>query len=142
MISVVYSQTTGRIRSVVVPSQANEQIICNLLAGEALQQFNMSYAKQDLNALQATLNQITGLIPSKDRYVMVDANGNVLSACICDSACGDCDPKNYDPQGKMVGCQMIQHDTASPGWTYSNGVFTTPPDFVGPLKPGAGTVGN
>jgi hypothetical protein len=119
MISVVYSQATGRIRSIVVPSQANEQIVCNLLPGEALQQFDISFAKQDLNFLQNALNQITGLLPSGDRYVMVDGGGNVISACICCPACGDCDPKNFDPKGTMPGCQMIQHDTASPGWTWT-----------------------
>ncbi len=116
MISVIYSQTTGRIRSVIVPQTANEQITPNLLPGEAVQQFDISIAKQDLNALQASLNAITGLTPTNDRFAIVDVLGNVVGATIACPACGDSVP----------GHQLIANPAASPGWKLVAGTLTPP----------------
>lgn len=124
MISVIYSATTGRIRSIIVPQTANEQIQPNLLPGEAVQQFDMSVAKQDLNALQVSLNAITGLTPSNDRFAIVDKNNNVIGAVIACPACGDAVPN----------CQLIPSATAAPGWILSAGSLT-PPSITVSLDP-------
>jgi hypothetical protein len=115
MIFVIYSATTGRIRSIIVP-QGNEKISPNLLAGEAVQQFDMSVAKQDLNTLQASLNAITGLSPANDRFAIIDNNGNVTGAVIADPSCGDVVP----------ACQLVASPNATIGWKFQAGVFIPP----------------
>lgn len=122
-IHVVYSKLTGRIRSIVVPTQVGEPVACNLGEGEAVSHFDLSFVKQPLEALQAALNQQTGLVPSNDLYAMVDVQGNVTKLVLADLAIDAPD----------AGCQLVAAQVAGPGWTYDKNAKTfTNPKPLGP----------
>ncbi len=87
---IIYSIATGRLRRVVTPSS-------NLVKHSGEGQLAVSTAQYNsfagLDDIQAFVNALTGLTPSDDRYVSVDASYNVLSAHIADPACGDVAPQ-------------------------------------------------
>jgi hypothetical protein len=121
IVQVTYCTHTGRIRRIDIPTQVGEVIVPVLGQTEAAQPFPIASAKGDINSLQETLNQSTGLSPPSDRYVMVDGSGNVVGAVHC---CPICD-------GSPPGITLVQHDQAGPAWKYIAGSFIAPPDVVG-----------
>jgi hypothetical protein len=108
---IVYSKNTGRIRSIVVPENKNEQQILDLVKlniGEALIRFDMKdFAEQPI--LQDKLNEITGLIPKDDRFIVVNPNTNQIESIII------ADEKIDSVSGK----KMIKNAEATPEWTYN-----------------------
>src|SRR5437660_1321971 len=112
MFGIIYSKNTGRIRWWIVPDNDNELNALNLKPGELLLKVDNSLYG-DLFHLQDLVSQKTGLIPSNDRYAVIDSLGNVVSAIIADPLCGD----------QITGFQLIAHDIACPGWKYISNVF-------------------
>lgn len=120
--AIVYSIATGRVRRVVDP-QANVPNVIAFLAqakagaGEAV----LVYTKQgngldNLLSWQAAVTAHTGITPANDRYCVIDANSNIVSAIIADPACGD----GYS------GYTLVANAAADSSWTYANGTFTPP----------------
>lgn len=98
--AVIYSQTTGRVRSWhnFNGKDETDDMLSSVCAaqGEAIALFPME-EYGDVFAIQALVNQITGLIPSNDRYAIIDPNqldetGNpiVIGSVFADpDGCGD-----------------------------------------------------
>ncbi len=104
-VDIGYSIRTGRLRWIVVPS-------ANLQRHSGEGQLTVSDAQYQgfaagTDAIQAFVNGVTGLTPSGDRYVSVDASHNVLSAHIADPASGDVAPQ--------TGLPLVAHATANAG---------------------------
>jgi hypothetical protein len=99
---IVYSIATGRVRRIVTPSS-------HLTNHSGEEQLTVATAQYQAFAgpddIQAFVNTSTGLTPSGDRYVSVDASFNVLSAHIADPACGDVAPQ--------TGLPLVAHATAN-----------------------------
>lgn len=116
MIGIVYSQATGRIRSIIYPDHDADLHSVKLGTGEAMETMDLPQDQvPNVHALQALLNDITNLIPANDLYAVVDANGNVTGAIIADPTCGDTVPNH----------QLIAHEQAHTliGGTYLNSIF-------------------
>jgi hypothetical protein len=115
--AVIYSTATGRVRrwlsTVDYPDAPTITAVAGALPGEAVL---VVPGVADLLALQAAVTVACGITPSADRYVHVDALGNVVGACFADPA--------IDPP--LPGCTMYAHDKADPGWTMVGGVFIPP----------------
>jgi len=92
-VALIFSGDTGRLRSWIVPDD-DAQIAAYVSPnpGESvlvipLDQYS---AAAGLEALQAIVNAATGKSPGgADRYIMVDAGGNVGHALFASPACGD-----------------------------------------------------
>ena len=113
---IVYSKNTGRIRSIVVPENENEQHILdlvNLNNGEALIKMKMEEFDYD-NILQDKLNKITGLKPKDDRFVILNNENEVEGVIIAD-----------EKIDKLTS-KMIKNNEASIGWKYNKGIFKKP----------------
>jgi hypothetical protein len=106
-VGVIYSGTTGRIRSVVIPDFDSQLINRALGKGEAIQIVSSAtYSSLSLDGLQSFLEGITGLSPTSDRYVSIDASGNVIDIHIADPVgCADLSP--------YAGCSLTAHATAN-----------------------------
>lgn len=109
-VALVYSSSTGRLRSWIVPgddSQLHGFVPAN--RGEAVlvitrEQYD---AAADLFSLQALINFVTGKSPSnEDRYADIDAGGNVVSVLYACPNCGD---------APSDGLTRIQHNTVPAG---------------------------
>jgi hypothetical protein len=115
---VVYSKNTGRIRSIVVPENKNEQQILDLVKlniGEALIRFDMKdFAEQPI--LQDKLNEITGLIPKDDRFIVVNPNTNKIESVIIADEKID----------TILERKMIRHSEADKNWKYNGKEFIKP----------------
>jgi hypothetical protein len=119
---IVYSVATGRVRRVIDPQGALEDVAllvkhANVGPGEA----GLVYIKQGAGldqrqSWQAAVTAHTGLTPADDRYCLIDASNRIVSVTLGDPACGD----------GYAGCTLVAHSAADPGWTYSEGVFTPP----------------
>lgn len=107
-VGLVYSNATGRIRQIVIPDNDAELSSLVMGAGQSIHVMSAAaYAGQSLEQLQATLSSITGVTPTNDRYVEVDASGNVLVAHIADPMSGD---------GPLTpGATFFSHAVAQPG---------------------------
>lgn len=120
---VVYSKTTGRVRSYVVPQFANESVTAQTGAGEAVLTFPMAQYG-NLPAIQKLVAIATGLTPSNDRYAIVNAQGMVVGAIYADPVgCGDSLAGNQ----KFAGDSLVASQIAGPGWTFMLGMFMPPP---------------
>lgn len=118
-IGVVYSKSTGRIRSVIVPTKDSELDSFKPQAGEEILKFVNNGPFATLDALQTSVTTVTGKVPVSDRYAVVSATGAVVGAIIADPALDS-----------IKGFQLIQSDVAGPGWTYSPGI-----GFIKPVSP-------
>jgi len=105
-VGVVYSGTTWRIRSIIVPDDDTQLLGRSLGKGELMQNIALStYLSVDLAGLQSLLNGLTGNSPVGDRYVSVDGSGNVVDIHIADPiGCGDASPH--------LGCILTAHSAA------------------------------
>lgn len=106
---VIYSVRTGRIRRFITDGvQDDASLLVNHAPGDGeaakLGMAIETYAS--LEALQADLNKLTGLTPVNDRYVAVNADGEIDQIIIADPACGDA----------ISGYVLIAHDSARIGW--------------------------
>ncbi len=119
-VGLVYSATTWRLRSVVIPENDSQLTGRAVGRGEALQIISSdTYAANPGDQLQVILNGLTGQVPSGDRYISVDSGNNVVSVHIADPAgCGDTAPQ--------PGNSLIAHDTAVHGDLYWNGTAVHP----------------
>lgn len=107
---IVYSKNTGRIRSIVVPENENEQHILDLVklnTGEAIIRFDTKELDKE-EVLQEKLNKITGLVPQNDRYIIVDPTTNKIEGVVI------ADEKIDSVSGK----KMIANAEADVNWTY------------------------
>lgn len=122
MFGVVYSKTTGRIRSIIHPDSDSELNNIPVGIGEAsIKLDNANYL--DLDTLQTFLSSITGITPSNDRYAVVDSQGVVIGAVIADITID-----------AVPGAQLIKHPSASTGWTWSaDAGFTAPLNPTDPI---------
>jgi len=112
--AVVYSATTGRIRSVVIGST---QDLSSVKVGKGEAKIILDNGLYgDLPTLQSTVSLQTGLTPSNDRYAIVDPQGNVIGATIADPT--------IDPP--PANDTFVQSDVAGPGWKYTNATFQAP----------------
>ena len=115
-VGLVYSITTGRLRSIVIPDYDSDLPAHTIGRGEAMLVIPMAqYAGQSESGLQA----IIGLTPTNDRYISVDQNTNVISSHIAD-------PVGCDDVSPYVNCTLIAHPTAKQGDYYINGVVVRP----------------
>jgi len=122
-VGIVYSAATGRLRSIVMPDTDAQLDTWLLHAGEAM--LILSDAQfaplSDVATVQAYITTQTGLTPSGDRAVTVDADGFVKRVDIVDEAAGDT---------AFPGTSLIHHHRAVPGWVVFGGQFLAIPDFA------------
>lgn len=117
---IVYSAATGRVRRVIDPQVNVPNVIAFLaqakaMTGEAVLVYTKQGNGQDtLPAWQAAVTAHTNLTPANDQYCIVDSTNKVIGVVLADPACADAVPN----------CSLIQNNTAGPGWTYVDGVFT------------------
>lgn len=117
---VVYSKTTGRVRSFIVPQFSYETVSPTTGKGEGVLGFPMSQYG-NLSTLQTLVTKATGLTPANDQYAIVNNQGQVIGSIFADpQGCGD----------SIQGATLVASSVAGPGWTYSAGVFTPPPSVV------------
>lgn len=116
-IGVVYSQNTGRVRSIIVPDNDAELASVPLRNGEALEKMDRAQIIREKD-IQDTISARSQKVPVSDRYAVVDDKGNVVGAILADPLIDS-----------IPGMQLVQSDTAGPGWTYSsaNGFKAPPP---------------
>lgn len=112
-VQLVYSQTTGRLRSIVVPDADRELIGRTVKSGESIliiSSAEYATASASADGLQAMVTAITGAPPAEDRYVFlqnIDSIEYVITAVIADPVgCGDMPPP---------GMTLIAHDSAGTG---------------------------
>lgn len=108
---IVYSKNTGRIRSIVVPENKNEQQILDLVKlniGEALIRFDMKDFADEY-VLQDKLNKITGLVPKDDRFIVVNPTTNKIESVVIADEKID----------SILGRKMIKNAEATSTWTYN-----------------------
>lgn len=110
-VGLVYSQTTGRLRSIVIPDNNGELIGRKLNSGESILIISSSqFATASADGLQDMVTATTGTTPVNDRYVFlknIDSIEYVIAAVIADPVgCGDMAPP---------GMTLIAHDSAGPG---------------------------
>jgi|SRR5215469_12404833 len=112
-IGLVYSTTSWRLRSIVIPDDDTQLAGHPLGQGEAMK----IVALADYSAasdVQGLLDGLTGHSPSGDRYISLDASGNVVDIHIADPVgCGD--PSPY------LDCSLVAHATAARSDLYWNG---------------------
>jgi len=122
-VGIVYSAATGRLRSIVMPDTDAQLDTWQMHPGEAM--LILSDAQfaplSDIPAVQTYITTQTGLTPSDDRAVTVDADGFVKRVDIVDEAAGDV---------AFQGTSLIHHHRAGPGWVVFDGQFLAIPDFV------------
>jgi hypothetical protein len=128
-LALVYSARTGRVRRWAFdPDRTFVDLRDNVLRpgiGEAALELE-STEKNDLGALQSVVSAMVGKSPAGDRYVLVDAKGDVTGHLdTADPDCGDA----------IAGHTLIAHDKAAPGWRYVAGEFVAPviEPFDGPF---------
>lgn len=120
-IALVYSTSTGRLRSWIVPDEDSELdgfVPAN--PGEASlvitrEQYD---AGSDLAGLQGLINTVTGKSPiNEDRYADIDAGGNVVNVLHACPNCGDVPPS---------GITRMQHDTVPRGAFFIGASYFVP----------------
>lgn len=105
---VVYSARTGRIRRIIFDDKlTNTEMLVNfpIANGEAVAQ-NIVDPNVSLEELQTILSDLTGIVPSDDRYVLVTQAGNITGAIIADPDAGDSVSRHT----------LVAHATADIGW--------------------------
>lgn len=110
-VAVIFSKSTGRIRSIFQPEKELELNRIKLIPGEDYLILYLDEATIDINVLQQKVSSLTGTIPKNDRYAIVDNNGNIVGSLIADPTCGD----------KILNCTLIQSDNADKGWSWTQG---------------------
>jgi hypothetical protein len=119
-IGVFYSKTTGRVRQIVSP-YVSDATTNPVNSGEGIIYFNDPdfNGLPDVDAIQAAVSGITGIVPSGDRVAMIeDATGFVVSNHFVCANCGD---------QAYPGHTMTAHPTASKGWLVFGGNFINLP---------------
>jgi hypothetical protein len=115
-IGVFYSKTTGRVRQIVSP-YVSDATTNPVNSGEGIIYFNDPNFNglPDVDAIQAAVSGITGIVPSGDRVAMIEnATGFVVSNHFVCANCGDV---------AYPGHTMTAHPTAVYGWLSLNGVI-------------------
>ena len=105
---VVYSARTGRIRRIIFDDKlTNTEMLVNfpITNGEAVAQ-NIADPNVSLEELQTILSDLTGIVPSDDRYVLVTQAGDITGAIIADPDTGDSVSRHT----------LVAHATADIGW--------------------------
>jgi hypothetical protein len=125
-VGLVYSATTGRLRWWIVPdddSQITSFVSPN--PGEAVLIISRGQyqAAEDVAGLQTHVNAASGKAPlAEDRYIDIDAGGNVVAVTFACPDCGDV---------AAPGLSRVNHGSAAPG-----GFFVGPSYFLGRAKEG------
>ena len=114
---VVYSTATGRVRRWLASNRDGEIRKVDVQPGEDV----IHVGKQrglSLPLLQGLVNDVTGKIPTNDRYCVVQGE-KITNVIIADPLCGDA----------IAGCELIQHDSADSRWTFDSTTrtFIPPP---------------
>lgn len=115
---VVYSATTGRVRAHFAPDDDSQIQYYVIVDGEASLRIPLAqYMNSTLEQLQDAVSSATGLTPTNDRYICVDAGQNIVRADILDLSIGDdAVVKEQVPNGAIH-----EHPTAVPGSLYIGG---------------------
>lgn len=126
MFGVVFSKVTGRLRAVYKPDKDSDLDGIRLGDGESLMRLaDKQYG--DLPALQDLVSTQTGLIPTNDRYAIVDSRGDVKGAILADPQAGD----------TIADARLVASDKAVEGWTYTDASgFTDTRPTIAPVKGG------
>lgn len=106
MSLVIFSLANGRLRRVIkdaVLSDADLLLIHPPGPGEGSA---INVTQEGLEDIQEEITLRTGLVPSDDRYVMVNPAGGVTGAIVADPAAGD----------SVDGLTLHAHPEAGPGW--------------------------
>jgi hypothetical protein len=121
-VALIFSADTGRLRSWIVPDDDNEvaaYIPPNPGESALIITIEEYAAASDLSRLQELVNAATGKSPdTDDRYIMVDAGGNVGHALFACPACGD---------DAFPGYEMRPHANAPVGAFFIDGIRWFPP---------------
>lgn len=117
--AVVYCKHTGRVRRFMHLATRADIPTLHSHPGESVMYIPGLHI--DIDFIQPRISKLLGMVaPADDRYAVVAANGNVVSAILACPQCGDAVP----------GHTLVAHATADKGWTYVAGVFTAPPPVV------------
>lgn len=127
MIPLIYSLNTGAVRRWAIPTnrESDESLLnaVSLGKGEGLLKIDSETYKTlgNLDLLQDFVSKQTGISPYVDgkridRYVVLDAQGNVTNTTFLDPLCDDV----------VIEGTLELNDVAEPGWKKENGVFTPP----------------
>jgi len=109
-VGLIYSASTGRLRWWVIPDDDSQ--IANFVSpnpGEAALIVSQAQyqAAANVAGLQALVNAVSGKAPdAEDRYVDIDAGGNIAAVSFACPNCGDVAPS---------GVSRVQHANAEPG---------------------------
>lgn len=110
---IVYSKATGRVRRVLDPEGASDDVellisCVGVVEGEAALVYNkLGEGNDHVHSWQHCVTQHCGLTPIDDRYVAVDSSGKVQHILhSADPRCGD----------KIEGHTLIQHNNADTRW--------------------------
>lgn len=123
---IVYSTTTGRIRSIIPPAPTQDLDNIKVGEGEEMLRLDDTSYVEDLDQLQDIVSQQIGLVPTNDRYAVVDDTGQVVGIIIADPSAGD-----YLP-----GFSLIPSKTAQVGWSWQSGKgFIAPPPLPDDPQP-------
>ena len=123
-VGLIYSASTGRLRWWIVPN--NDSQIAGFVSpnpGEAalIVSIDQYQAAGDVAGLQALVNAASGKAPvAEDRYVDIDAGGNIVAVTFACPSCGD---------AVAEGLSRVRHASAVLG-----GFFVGSSYFVGRTK--------
>jgi hypothetical protein len=104
----IYSIATGRVRRYSFLDSDVELANVHPGQGEGILLFPIGQFGNHV-AVQALVTAQTGIVPSNDRYVLIDGQGNYKGAILADVLCGDALP----------GVTLVQHATVNESWTIS-----------------------
>ena len=117
MSLVIYSTATGRVRRIIKNSLGesftNNQLLSNhpIRAGESKLNVRDTLTMKQIEDAVVTAS---GKIPSNDRYVVIDNNGDVVNIIIADPLTGD----------SIQNHTLVAHNDAKIGWRQmSDGSF-------------------